>query len=188
MKCSLLYSLLNKRPGGKTLCKFTKMQHFWKNFVKLTEKTVLQYFCSLGSAKVLQALGSKSIAGIFSSNWRKNSSAILLLPRECKTFSSFFPSISRIFPGKSKNSVKLMWNCGTAKQFLFIWPISYLVKLYSNSIAWSPIGRHMIFANPWEPISSLGASPLGMKWLPRVCKNHSLPLGDHAIIYFTIFW
>ena len=45
----------------------------------------------------------------------------------------------------------------------------------------------MIFANPWES-SSLGASPLGMKRLPRVCKNHSLPLGDHAKLYLRPFF
>ena len=39
----------------------------------MTEKVVLQYFCSLGAAIVLQTLGRKSIAELFSVNFTSNS-------------------------------------------------------------------------------------------------------------------
>ena len=81
----------------------------------------------------------------------------------------------------SVNVAIFSWN---HRQFLVTKQISYLVTSIAIQLRDRQAGRHMIFANPWESISSLGASPLGMKWLPRVCKNHSLPLGDHAILYF----
>ena len=72
-KNALLYSLLNKSL-------WRNFYSFFNFFVKLTEKTVLQYFCSLGAAKVLKPLGSKSIAGLFFQFHVKFSSAIPLLP------------------------------------------------------------------------------------------------------------
>ena len=45
---------------------------------------------------------------------------------------------------------------------------------------------HSLFSIEFPPkLTSFAAlSALGMKCLPRACKNHSLPLGDHAILYF----
>ena len=48
-------------------------------------------------------------------------------------------------------------------------------------------GIHSLFSIEFPPkMTSFAAlSALGMKCLPRACKSHSLPLGDHAILYFN---
>ena len=43
--------------------------------------------------------------------------------------------------------------------FLAIQEVSYLVKLYSNTIAWSPIGRHMVFATRGSHFFPRGEAP-----------------------------
>ena len=55
-----------------------------------------------------------------------------------------------------------MWDCKTVSDVLqnfHVQSLGFLFsKLYSNTDAWSLIGRHMVFANPWEPFHPLGDS------------------------------
>ena len=123
---------------------------FLKKFRQIDGKT--------SSAILLLPRGCKSFANPREQKYCRNffrqfhvkfSLAIALLPRECKSFAA---------PREQKY-------CGTV--FTSIWRIFFLFSnLYSNTVAWSPIGR-LWFCKPLGVISSLGASPLGMKFDSR---------------------
>ena len=132
---------------------------------------------------------ANSIFAKISSNWKSNEVAILLQPLgSAKLLQTI---------GSTKNLVKLTKNFRIAKQFLLLWRkfrqmkgkmqhfaiyFSLIIghflfcKLNSNTVAWSPIGRHMIFANPWEPFHPSGLRPLGWNMPPNRRPRNSIAI------------
>ena len=109
----------------------------------------------------------------------KFSSAILLLHWECNKFCQI--------DGKMRNckkiSVNLTRKCKLLQLHLVTLADFLFSKLDSNTIAWPPIGR-LCFCKPLGVIfHPSGLRPLGWNKTPKGCKNYSLPLGDHAILY-----
>ena len=150
----LLYSLLNKRLRSNLYSKYTFFVIFSNFPSKWKSKWSAKVLHSLGAAKVLQI----TLTFVLTKNF-VNLTIFFVKPRE--------------------NAAKLMiFHQHNYNSEL----ISYLV----NSIAIQLRDRRL--GGIWF-LQTLGSHfiprelrSLGMKWLPRVCKNHSLPLGDHAIL------
>ena len=119
-------------------------KQFWNTFAPQG----LQKFCTPQGAKVLQ--------DFFRQFHVKFSSAILLLPRECKSFAA----------------PREQMYCKTIFSF----------NLTNFFLIQEPLQQYYCMIADWE---AMFLQTLGMKKLPQVCKNYSLPLGDHAILYFN---
>ena len=114
---------------------------------------------------------------------------IFALPRERKSFATpreqkycwNFSSIWRKISSNWWNLVKLQNNF-----WIFMWndKVSYLVNSIAILLRDRRLGGIWFLQTLVSHFIPQELHSLGMKCLPRVCKNHSLPLGDHAILYF----